>query len=62
MAKAAKRASRKAAETGITADLAIVGGGLIGMALARAAAVAGLEAVVLDRQDPALQGTGRQDA
>ena len=53
MAKAAKRALRKAAETGITADLAIVGGGLIGMALARAAAVAGLEAVVLDRQDPA---------
>lgn len=34
-------------------DLAIVGGGMIGLSLARAAAGAGLTTVVVDREDPA---------
>lgn len=34
-------------------DLAIVGGGMIGLSLARAAAQAGLEVVAVDREDPA---------
>ncbi len=53
MARAKTAAGRQAKAHPISADLAIVGGGLIGMALARAAATAGLETVVLERQDPA---------
>ena len=61
MARHANEAPKRGMTRVLGADVAIVGGGLIGMALARAVAEAGLEAVVVERQAPAAIAEGGFD-